>query len=127
MGKLFLMISIFCTLSASALAQTTGRDLLHKCEVITHLQSEQNSTDSLAYGLYCMGYVTGILDLIEDAQIQSGTPSNEGFHVCLPNTGITNEETTRVVVKWLQDHPAKLHIPAPQAVVAALKLAYPCH
>ena len=45
--------------------------------------------------------------------------------VCIPE-GAKSLQWAKVVVKWLNDHPEKLHDPAVIAVYLAMKEAFPC-
>lgn len=58
---------------------------------------------------------------LEGADVESLVHSQ----VCIP-TGTTNEQHLRVIVKYLRDHPEKLHEPAGSLSLEALKAAFPC-
>jgi hypothetical protein len=47
-------------------------------------------------------------------------------YFCFPH-GVTPDHAVRVVVKWLGDHPARLHEDAIKLVLDALKENFPCH
>lgn len=57
------------------------------------------------------GYVTGIVDF------------NKGF--CVPEE-VTSIQLSKVVLKYLTEHPDQLHFSAASLVVPALEEAYPC-
>src|SRR5579862_3808457 len=54
----------------------------------------------------CLSYLVGF---VQGLSLQAGF--SEKKLVCLPD-GVTGEQSRRVVVKWLQDHPENLHRPA---------------
>ena len=60
---------------------------------------------------YCTGLVYGI--------------SNASPHVC-PDEEVTTGQETRVVLKYLQDHPEELHLDNAVLVEKALEKAFPC-
>ena len=51
--------------------------------------------------------------------------SGEQSSVCIPSTASTGQHI-RVVVKYLNEHPAELHLPEFTLVERALREAYPC-
>jgi hypothetical protein len=61
---------------------------------------------------FCYGYILGV----EDAS---------GHTHCRPE-GTTMIQNVRVVVKWLRDHPERLHERADTLILQALKTAFPC-
>ncbi len=61
---------------------------------------------------FCYGYILGV----DDA---SGRPH------CRPE-GTTLVQNVRVVVKWLKDHPERLHERADTLILQALKTGFPC-
>jgi hypothetical protein len=65
-------------------------------------------------------YVGGVTQtLLLDDDTQTMTAPCPGKHV-------TEEQVTDVVIKWLEDHPAKRHLPAPYIIMKALNEAFPC-
>lgn len=45
--------------------------------------------------------------------------------LCLPD-GIGNEQFIRILLKYLDQHPEKLHLPAAQLVYDAMQDVFPC-
>lgn len=122
----------------------TGQWLLHICEAY------KDGTDS--NDVACHYYVAGFMDafaqyqgalkawttfgkkhaaaalsemrvVYEDDSIASQPMANS--LVCVP-TGATYEQVVRVIVKYLRDHPERLHRPRRQLMLAALEAAFPC-
>ena len=84
----------------------TGEDLLANCEASGKPP--------------CMWYIKGLID---------GMMTNPGSvniqTSCLPDR-FNFDQMRRVVVKWLSDHPEKLHLGVAQLVRDALRDAFPC-
>lgn len=61
----------------------------------------------------CEYYIMGASDMMAPI----------GF--CLPSTA-TNEQVEAVVKRYLVEHPAKWHEPAPALIISAMQDAFPC-
>jgi len=53
------------------------------------------------------------------------TQNKTGIY-CLPKGGIELGQALRVTVKWLKDHPEKLHLPGDILIGLALRDAFAC-
>jgi hypothetical protein len=119
-----------------------GNELLKECRAYTNLLNLPNARDTndpdvlramargdFANGAHCLGYVTGVADEHFNCQTNEA-PSTAALdptkHFCLSD-GVTPNQTVRVVVKWLEDHPARLHESAVELVLGAFKENFPCH
>jgi hypothetical protein len=119
-----------------------GNELLKECKAYTNLLNLPNVQDTndpdvlrarargdFANGMHCLGYVTGVVDDHFKCQISEASTTaalDRTKHFCLSD-GVTPNQTVRVVVKWLEDHPARLHESAIELVLSALKENFPCH
>ena len=113
--KTLIALAVLFT-AASALGQTTntdsrsnGNDLLLTCTENSK-RMDGMSHDDFASG-YCLGFVQG-------ASLSSSD-------ICVPQD-VTAGQGTRVVLKYLQDHPEQLHENSATLVRRALKKAFPC-
>ena len=98
----------------------TSSELMTRCRNITVLEPDgKGDSDALAG---CIGFVTGIVD---GATVASGHKANPYFPVCLP-TAVTREQLVRVVLKYGDNHPEQLHLPAARLVIQALSEGFPC-
>lgn len=113
--------------SALGVAAIDGNELLRKCNVYIRVaDGSKNFTNSeLGDGNFCVGYVTGVLDTSFIWQINDTTPTNHSTHFCVPD-GLTNGQVVRVIAKWLEDHPARLHERAILLTTDALKEKFSC-
>jgi hypothetical protein len=117
---------------ASALGSSAidGNDMLKNCKAYvrmldtpTNLQAV--SHDDEVYGAHCVSYVAGVVDDHFSCQINDTSPFDPTKHFCLPD-GVTPNQTVRVIVKWLEDHPARLHERAIGLVLNSLSDSFPC-
>ena len=88
-----------------------GNDLLQRCE-----------SDSVADYTACAGYIMGIVDY-QDALLQWSDLDEPYF--CVPAKGKTSQ-LVKVVTKYLNERPEKLHLAVSNSVANALYEAFPC-
>ena len=100
-----------------------GNTLLRQCQRVVDALDGRNVDFASISGNWCVGYVRGVFEsLIWTAQY-SETQTDP--RVCFPK-GVSVEQATRVVVKYLHDHPAALHEHGLLLVVGAFADAFPC-
>ena len=103
----------------------TGSHLLEICSEPPVAAGDVVTIERLAKGAWnngmCVGYIAGINDN-EMAQVATG---KRGLY-CLP-PGVDMAQMAKVVRKYLEENPAKLHLPGGILVVSALEQAFPCH
>jgi hypothetical protein len=94
---------------------TTGTDLLGRCSQAIKFfdRVEPNYQDAM----FCIAYVRGVLDTLEEE-------NQKRRFFCVPPGGY--EQSIRVVVRWLTEHPEQLHHRAPDIIIRSLKEALPC-
>jgi len=118
-----------------------GNDLLKDCKAYADLNlpdmrymsdkdiRRASARGDLISGLQCLAYVMGVIDdrfnFRIDEMVSTGT-FDPARYFCFPH-GVTPDQAVRVVVKWLGDHPARLHEDAIKLIVDALKENFPCH
>ncbi|HEV3316803.1 MAG TPA: Rap1a/Tai family immunity protein [Candidatus Angelobacter sp.] len=100
-----------------------GTELLHWCKAAF---LEHPTPESFILQGQCVGYIAGALDSYDEwrAALDYGTKYPSG-NICAPEH-IQNEQMMRVVLKYLNDNPAKLHLPASGLVTSAFIRAFPC-
>ncbi len=103
----------------------TGSQLLETCSEPPVEVGDVVPVERLVKGArnngMCAGYIAGINDN-EMAQVASGKPRP----YCSP-PGVQIAQMAKVVRKYLEDNPAKLHLPGGIEVMSALEQAFPCH
>jgi Ssp1 endopeptidase immunity protein Rap1a len=127
---LFLLLSL-CLAPLPASAQIehangwggmSGNDLLPLCQALMDLADGKSISDSKAFdAVRCGSYIDGFLDGFTTRDSAPGMPQM----VCFPE-GVTSAQMHRVVMKWLLDHPARLHEPAWGLVTISVREAFSC-
>jgi len=93
---------------AAQLERVSGASLKKICTSYVDIPS--NTSDGM-----CIGYVTGIISVMEYISIS-----------CVPAES-THAQATLVVQKYLSEHPERLHLNAEELVIGALQEAFPCN
>lgn len=119
-----------------------GNGLLDFCgEIVNHLDSPQAPVDDMKF-YWCAGYLQATQERIGNwrmlaamqvyAYQSKGEPApshmwaDEDFtKTCIPEEAPI-AQLARVIVKWLRDHPEKLHEPKSMLVMEALQEDFPC-
>ena len=121
--RIGIFIVVVCGLMGSTFAED-GNGLLEDCQ--KYLGDEQYSsyTDSLKAGI-CAGYLLGVTDTVElwDQWVAMWEASKKTH--CLPEAA-EFDQLAKVVVKYLEDNPADLHLNASFLVQLAFMEAFPC-
>ncbi len=122
MKKLVLLIVAASLFIVSPVMAGTGNDLLNKCsEIIKLINKEDASSVSFTKAEHCYGLLIGT---VETHEVLSKHNNSENFF-CLP-PGITNNQAIMVIVKYMKEHPEKLHISASALILVALRKNFPC-
>jgi hypothetical protein len=101
-----LMLMSQGVLAASAFM--SGNKLLAKCE----------SGTAVSMGA-CVGYIMGVSD-------RANGKDYVGVSYCKPAEGVEGGQAEKIVVKFLNEHPAILHMDASVLVDIAFLEAFPC-
>ena len=113
---------------AQGFSNTDGNMLLSRCKI--HIKGMDNgprslSQDEQVLAAYCIGYVTGVFDDHFWLQLSDTSPLDPTKYYCIPS-GVSFNQMVRAVVKWLEDHPARLHEPAVLLIITSFKENFPC-
>jgi hypothetical protein len=102
---------------AQALAMQWGRDALSTCGY-----TEDGGTRNMTAAFVCLSWVSGAV------QAASGTVSleREKPDYCTPEFGGSTGQYVAVYLKYLRDHPEKLHLPSIYLFHQAMAEAFPC-
>ena len=114
---------------AFAQSPNDGNALLHNCSLVVKMadgDSVMSTVDNLNAGV-CVGLVRDIMDTMTLWQsVDHGGPvDNTAMHGCIPDS-IKTIHGARIVVKYLNDHPERLHVPDTRLVLMAMVDAFPC-
>ena len=93
--------------------ELTGADLYKKCQsAITNANSEQTAPPkAIDHGgaTYCMAYLLGMRDMLTVWNLVNKADNhNELSIACAPREPSVHE-LTKLVIKYLDDHPTELH------------------
>jgi hypothetical protein len=100
--------------------EDNGNTLLATCGAAQQALDAPESAATLGAG-FCFGLVHGLVGM---NQIYEFKLKNAAFF-CVP-AGITNEQSVRIVLKYLRDHPEELHERSTVLAFRALQAAFPC-
>lgn len=106
----------------------TGEMMLAKCaKGLTYKESPALTERDVRDILYCSGYVRGFMDGVDVGQTAMLSHSHAGAArtSCAPD--VSTGQGMRVFLKYLGDHPERLHEPAYILMWAALSQAWPCN
>jgi hypothetical protein len=127
--KVAVVISVFFL--ATTVTRADGNKLLERCNRAKQFLNEVDAmkdvsrSDSFDVG-YCMGFVTASwhsLSVIDVVATKYGAPRPA---YCFPK-GVNVGQMIRVVTKWLEEHPERLHGEDYAVVTMAMGDAFPCN
>jgi Rap1a immunity proteins len=105
---------------------SSGMNLLSSCEKWERIMDGQKITTSLDSS-FDAGYCSGLINGISVTQIlySECLPQKNKYKVCWPK-GTNTTQNIKVVLKYLREHPAELHLPDTMLIMKAFGEAYPC-
>ncbi|NEX63358.1 Rap1a/Tai family immunity protein [Noviherbaspirillum galbum] len=104
LAGLFLFVA-----TASAFADTGN-------ELATGWEEYKKSENGLSANHYRIGHFSGYVIGVADAS----------SYWCPPSKGLTQGQLHKIVGKYIDNNPQKLHMPAASVVMLAFKEAFPC-
>lgn len=120
MRKFIALVLVVLSFPSTVVASPDGASLLRACNAAIKQEDGVKVSDKESIeALWCTGYVAGYLDGLK---VSSATSAK----VCFPSEGISGEQAIRVAVKWLKNHPEKLHESGRVEMLLALANAFPC-
>ena len=117
LGLLFAAASGDARAQSDPLGMAWGNDALSTCGY-TEDGGKRNSTAALI----CLGWINGAVQAASDTvSLEKEKPD-----YCTPKFGGSTGQYTAVYMKFLRDHPEKLHLPAIYLFHQAMAQAFPC-
>lgn len=116
----FLCAACFCVFSSAALAQydtSSGKFFLEACRAVANNDLTPSNPNFFISGA-CAGQLEAlhwVADALQDKQLRS----------CPPKT-ITRRQAAKVVVTYMDQHPAILDKPLSALILVALAETWPC-
>ena len=119
-------IAAIIIFGSSTIYAYSGADLLPLCKQAVKLadtkgQSTFSAADAADIGK-CIGYVESFIDF----NVIFRSANFSGDVTYCPPAGTTTETDIRLIVKYLENNPKELQIPANIAAMHALRQAFPC-
>ena len=100
-----------------------GNQLLQECNLAIKATDGARLTTTEAYiAGHCVGYLAGVYDAL---WMTPGHLPGKDCIAAIPD-GVSITELVKVVVKYLNDHPNRLHLDYEVLTFIALGEAYPC-
>ncbi len=122
MIRLLLALLLFATASAAG-ATASGADLLARCGAYEKsLQNQKLSAEEALDAMWCMGYISGLLDGFGVSDFRIG----EAIAVCPPEAAISRHKALAIILRWLRDNPQEHANSGRRSAILALARAYPC-
>ncbi len=103
-------------ITAQASIWSTGNDLLTNCGHNVRYMDRDATANSLRMG-FCQGFLSAMVDMSQFAA--------DSARSC-PPSGVTVGQLSRVVVAYLNEHPADLHLRDTVLVLRTMRDAFPC-
>jgi len=123
MHKLVALLILTFMATLQPVEAQTGSTFLENCTLaIRQSDGEKLTGLELLKAASCTSYVSGFLDAA--GMIHSVRPQTR--IVCVPESGITNDQGIRILVKHLRSSPETLHESARMSLLVALAKAFPC-
>jgi len=110
---------LVCGFAGEALAYP-GIELLKNCQhYLAKPTTAPGDQHYIEYGM-CLGYVSGVH---ETNEVYEAVAEQQ---IYCPPKEVEFEQLVRVIVKYLENHPADLHYSAAYNIIFAFKEAFPC-
>ncbi|NNB49528.1 Rap1a/Tai family immunity protein [Pseudomonas fragi] len=122
---LLAFVLVACCWGESAMAK--GSQLLQQCQE-TLLIFDGGTSKHPADAARCLGTINGTVDGLDIAnsfysdQVKKDLPPV----ICWPDEAVTKDQSVRIIVKYLREHPEKLHMGNSLLITLALVSAFPC-
>jgi Ssp1 endopeptidase immunity protein Rap1a len=122
------IISLSTFVHGEQLAYMDGNRLLRQCEPATRSDRNSQSREQSTDAVFCSGYVAGVMDSNNTlvSSLLAAKKGGDPTMYCLPKDGIEVGQAVRITVKWLHEHPDKLHLEGDILVYMSLTDAFPC-
>jgi hypothetical protein len=101
-----------------------GNYLLANCTIAKkYIDGETTETggDTFRFGM-CLGVVEGARNMM----MLMESVLDKSRRTCFPENGIKNDQAVRIVLKYLNDHPAELHQDQTYLTFMAMRNAFHC-
>ena len=120
--KEFYLALVFYVITGTAYA-SDGNEFLLQCKALIKVAEGGASISQKEHdgALVCASYLDGFLGSHAIEDVRNSKPL-----YCIPAEGLKIGQVARIVIKYLEDNPAKLHEDARLAVGISLMGSFPC-
>lgn len=123
MQRLLLALCLALPAPAALAAAASGAELLQRCSAYENsLAGKTVSAEDSLDAMWCMGYVSGLLDGFSVSDFRIG----EAVAVCPPQSAISRSQALALILDWLRQHPEEHANSGRRSAILALSRAYPC-
>lgn len=105
-------------MSADGVMASGGNELLKWCKNASSDNAEVRGSFTAGFCLGTMQTVGELLPFVNEGL--------DSVHKVCPPSAITNGQAAKIIVKYLQQNPEKLHLNGTALTIMALQNAYPC-
>jgi hypothetical protein len=104
-----------------------GNHLLQMCnntvKILSGTAIDDEVTEAMMFDAgICIGMIAGISRTL--ISMHDAGAGKRG--ACLPARPVTNEQAARMIIRYLEAHRDRLHLPGGDLALAAFREAYPC-
>jgi hypothetical protein len=131
LAVLFASVCGWAQTSPTTSTKNDGNRLLENCgALVRHADSGFTDSTNTFGSSWCLGYLSGFAEGFDSmAMVSAKTFADyqtmRSTYICFPD-GSTIGQYARVLVKFLKDHPERLHEDESVLVLAGLGQAFPC-
>ncbi|QWB08742.1 Rap1a/Tai family immunity protein [Pseudomonas syringae] len=120
--EIAMALALVGTMASGGAMALDGNGLLSACQ--TTIRFSDDGTKKV--DPFDVGQCTGIVEGVEGAIFVLNDSVAANMKTCYPVNGTTNIQKARIVVKYLQEHPDQLHLPAAALALISYIKAFPC-
>jgi hypothetical protein len=118
------------SLAAASPVVAQGLSKAQELEAQCKAVDDPSDVDRASAALQCLGFVAGVADgigLMQGLMAAALQISQREvpFGPCFPDGGLSADQSRRVYLKYMADHPEELHLPSRAILFKALVSAFP--
>ncbi len=118
-----LLAALALSLPLASQAAITGAELLKRCEASEKsMQGEKLAPDEALDAMWCVGYISGLLDGFGVADYKVG----DRKMVCPADEGLTRSDALIIINRYLREHSEDQQKNGRRSALVALSRAFPC-
>jgi hypothetical protein len=109
------VVTLFILSMSVSVEAITGNKLIEYCE---SYGVEKKTPTGFQKSAWCTGYILGVVSGMIYLDFKN--------QFCIPSKNVTNEQITKVVIKYLKENPQRLHEIYTSLIFTAISEAFPC-